>query len=178
MTEQTGSQEALKLAQDVLSKTDKEKFPKLHEARELAVKGFEIANNQELRAKKAETKPKKVKTEKDTPKQPGYSLKDIRALSDIHDDDVDEVVDYAKNKGISVAEAKKAPLIQSFLRDSNEIRKTADATNTGTTKRGAKKTSGAELLKKFEETGEVPENKADLDRMLSSKFPTPKKIGT
>src|SRR4030067_1131281 len=45
-----------------------------------------------------------------TPKN-NYSLQDIRALQDVHDDDVEEIVDFAKYKKISIAEAKINPVI-------------------------------------------------------------------
>ena len=60
-------------------------------------KAKELAKNQKIRAEKAEQELKALKKapEKETPKN-DMSLKDIRALSDVHDDDVDSVVDWAK----------------------------------------------------------------------------------
>ncbi len=149
------------------SGVDKEKFPKL-------AKATELAENYKIRAEKAEAESKKLKVEvpeeketpikpkeEDTPKKSEYSLQDIRALSDVHDDDVDEVVDYAKSKGITVAEAKKTTMIQSFLENTKGERKTADATNTGKGKQGSSKVSGKSLLRKAQETGEIPESDAD-----------------
>lgn len=164
------------------SGVDAEKYPKLAKATELAA-------NQKIRAEKAEAKlkelakPVEMETptkpqEKETPIKPvetetpknEYSLKDMRALNDVHDDDVDEVVEYAKSKGISVAEAKKAPMIQSYLRDTEEKRKTAEATSTGKSKRGSSKISGIALLKKFDGTGELPESDEDMDKFVKARM--------
>src|SRR3990167_6957742 len=77
-------------------------------------KEAELATNYKVRAEKAEALAKqlKIKPEEkpEAPKTPEpLSLKDIRALQDVHDDDVDQVTEYAKFKNISVAEAKKLP---------------------------------------------------------------------
>src|SRR3990167_6266727 len=76
-------------------------------------KEAELAINYKVRAEKAEALAKqlKIKPEEkpEAPKTPELNLKDIRALQDVHDDDVDQITDYAKFKGVSVAEAKKQP---------------------------------------------------------------------
>ena len=156
------------------SGVDAEKFPKLAKATELAA-------NQKIRAEKAEAKlkelakPKEKETpikpeEEEAPKKSEYSLQDIRALSDVHDDDVEEVVDYAKSKGISIAEAKKTSMIQSFLKDTIEERKVADATNTGKTKQGSSKGKGKSLLKNAKEKGELPDSDADMEKLVNAEF--------
>ena len=170
----------LKLAKEALEKTDKEKRPKLYESREATIKALEAYQSQRDRAKKAEIAAKPVKhvetetpikpEEKDTPKKPDFSLQDIRALSDVHDDDVDSVVDWAKFKKISVAEAKKAPEIQNLLRTKKEERKTAEATSTGKGKRGSSKVSGQDLLKRFDQTGEMPESDEDMDKFVEARM--------
>ncbi len=187
MTKQTGDeQDTLKLAQEALKGTDKEKHPKLYESREAAVKAIENFKDQEKRAEQAESKAKekydkklseateegtsKNTTEEDTSKKSEYSLQDIRALSDVHDDDVEEVVNYAKSKDISIAEAKKTTMIQSFLKNTAEERKTADATNTGKSKQGSSQLKGKSLLRKAEEKGELPDSKADMEKLIEEEF--------
>lgn len=118
-------------------------------------KAEEIAKNQKIRAEKAEQELRALKKtpmaekpkEKETPKnEPEMSLKDIRALQDVHDDDVDEVIDFAKYKGVTIAEAKKSTVIQTLLRTKEEERKTAEATNVSGARRGSSKVTGEELL--------------------------------
>jgi hypothetical protein len=169
--------DALKVAQEALTNTDKEKFPKLYESREATVKALEVAQNQKVRAEKSEKAAKAAQApqEKKTLKNKGeetpknYSLQDIRALNDVHDDDVDTVTDWAKFKNISVAEAKKSSEMQTILRERKEERETAGAANTGGgKKRGTSKTSGKSLLKEFEKTGEVPESDTELRELAEA----------
>ena len=176
--EQQAERDALKLAKEALENTDKDKFPKLYESREATVKAMENYKDQQIRAEQAEDKAKKkyakpAETGEPTPKNKeeetsknDYSLQDIRALGDVHDDDVDEVVEYAKQKGIDIAEAKKTPMIQGFLRDMTEKRKTAKATNTGKGKRGTTKISGQDLIRKVDK-GEMVE---DVDALAEARL--------
>ncbi len=97
------------------------------------------------------------------------SLKDIRALQDVADEDVDEVLDFAKYKGISVAEAKASPVMQTLLRTRGEERATANASSTGNSKKGSKRNSGSELLNNFKE-GKVPESDADIAKLVEAEF--------
>jgi len=106
-------------------------------------------------------------TEKETPKNEGMSLKDIRALQDVDDEDVDEVLDFAKYKGISVAEAKASPVMQTLLKTRTEERATANASSTGNSKKGSKRNSGAELLNNFKQ-GKVSENDEDIAKLVQA----------
>lgn len=144
--------------------------------KEKLLKAEELAKNQKIRAEKAEAEAKKLKvvqpTEKETPKNE-LSLKDIRALQDVHDEDVDEVVEFAKFKGISIAEAKKHPAVQSLLRTKEEERKSADAANTGGGRRATSKTTGADLHERAMTKNDIPENEEDMKKMIEARF-TPK----
>ena len=120
------------------------------------------------KAEIAETKIVEAKEEKDVPKKSDLSQEDLLSLVEVHKDDRSEVMDYAKFKNISVEEALKSDVIKTTLREKAEERKTADATNTGKSTRGSSKVSGESLLKKAEETGEMPESDADLDKMLDA----------
>lgn len=136
-----------------------------------AEKQKQLAENQKVRAEKAERQAKtKVETKVET--QPGLSSKDTIALinAKVHEDDVDEVVDYAKFKKISIPEALKSSVIKTSLSERQELRNTANATNPGRTRSGSSKVSGDALLEKARKTGEVPESDADLDAMLTSRY--------
>jgi len=141
-----------------------------------ATKAEEIANNQKIRAEKAEELAKQLKTqpvkkeESELPKKSeGYSLQDIRALSDVHDEDVQEVVDFAKFKGITITEAKKNPTVQTILKQKTEERATAAATNTAVSRKGASKVSSEDLLDKFNQ-GDVPEKEEDLKKVIEARW--------
>lgn len=97
----------------------------------------------ELRTKIDSTFPPPEESKKDS-----MSLKDIRALSDVHDDDVDDIIDFAKYKGISISEAKAHPAIQALLKDKQEKRETAKATNTGAGRRGPSEVPDEALIEK------------------------------
>jgi hypothetical protein len=130
----------------------------------------EIINNQKIRAEKAEGKLKSVKTEapqtKST-KQGDLGSKDLYALMEakVPQDDVDEVVEYAKFKGITVAEALKTSFVKVTLSEKSEQRRIADATNVGNTRRTSSKASEDTILSKAS-AGEMPDSDEDLMRLI------------
>ncbi len=87
---------------------------------------------------------------KDSIKPSGMDFRDVRALQDVHDEDIDEVMEFAKFKGISVAEAKKLPVVQTLLRTHAEERATAMAASTNSSKRSSKSGSSGDILKRAE----------------------------
>jgi len=95
------------------------------------------------------------------------SSKDLLALmkAEVNEEDVDEVIDYAKYKGISVAEALKTGVIKTSLAEKVEQRKVADATNTGISKRSSAKLADDVLLSNASK-GTMPDNDEDLNRLL------------
>jgi len=175
MTKEQQASEALKIAKETLTTIDKEKYPKRYQTQEELIKALEYGSNQKIRAEKAEKEAKKA-PKKETPIKPAetstptndFSPKDYLALSQagVPADDLDEVTDFAKYKGISIAEALKTPYIQTTLKEKAEERKTADATNTGGGRRGQTKTSGKELLKKFESSSELPETDEEIEKLV------------
>jgi len=112
--------------------------------------------------------PKETKEESTETKSETMSLKDIRALQDVHDEDVDELIEYAKFKGVSVAEVKKNPVIQAHLRTKEEERKTAAATNTGAGGRATSKITGDTLLERAINENVVPETQEGMDALVKS----------
>jgi len=118
------------------------------EERQSRAKAEEVAKNQKVRAEKAEAEAKKPK-ENETPKNEEYSLKDIRALSDVPDDLVDKVVGWARFNKIDIAIAKKSPEMQSAIKIYEEERRSAEAANTNPARKGSSKSADA-LLDKLE----------------------------
>lgn len=84
---------------------------------------------------------------KESTKSPNMDLKDIRALQDVHDDDIEEVIEFSKYKKISVAEAKRHPAVQSLLKTRVEERASALAASTQVSRRNNANSSGAILNK-------------------------------
>lgn len=121
-------------------------------------KAEELANNQKIRAEKAEGELKKFKpAETKTEDKNELSSKDTIALinAKVHEEDVDDVVEYAKFKKIPVAEALKSGILKATLTEKAEFRKTADATNTRGAGKPAPKVTDADILKKAEK-GDIP----------------------
>ncbi len=127
----------------------------LNEKATEATKAKELADNYKKRAEKAETEFKKNNPQKE---DKGLSQKDVLVLAkaDIHEDDLDEVLDFAKYKNIPVAEALKNSTLKSILADKKEIRKSAEATNTRNARPGQQKVSDDALLGELSK-GNVPE---------------------
>ena len=139
-------------------------------ATELA-KAKELANNYKIRAEKAEKAAKTAKSEptiKESPKPAGeIASKDMYALMEakVPQDDIDEVIDFAKFKGISVAEALKSSYIKSTLVEKAEQRNVAGAANVNGSKRSSGKVPDDVLLSNATK-GVMPDTDADLERLL------------
>lgn len=91
------------------------------------------------------------------------SAKDAMVLMNAkvtEEEDINEVVEYAKFKKISIADALKASVVKTSLAEKAEFRKTAEATNTSAGRRGSSKPSGEALLDKASD-GQVPEESDD-----------------
>jgi len=102
--------------------------------------------------------------------KPNYSLKDIRALSKVHDDDVDRVTKFAKTEKTSIADAMKHDDMQAILKGRAEKRKTAEATNTGKGSRGSSKATGTQLLEDADERGKLPETDEDMEALAEARL--------
>lgn len=87
----------------------------------------------------------------------GLSTTDIIALSkaDIQEEDLDEVLDFAKRKEITVREALKHPVLKATLQVLGEERKSAEAVATPG-RRGATNLTDAQVLA-MGDKGEIPE---------------------
>jgi len=134
-------------------------------------KAEEIAENQRIRAEKAEKRPKETVPVKDPEsKADGPSFKDALAISNakVHEDDVDEVMDYAKLKGISVSKALESDIIKAVLADKSEKRKSAETANVSTVRRGPSKITDDTLLENAS-AGKLPESEEDIARLVRAK---------
>lgn len=100
--------------------------------------------------------------------QDGLSNKDVLYLAkaDINEEDLDEVIDYAKLKKIPVAEAHK--FMKPILDVRTEERKTAAVTTTRSA-RVTHVTTGDDLLRKAQQTGEIPESTEGLQELFKAR---------
>lgn len=98
---------------------------------------------------------------KESTKSPSMDLKDIRALQDVHDDDIEEVIEFSKFKKISVAEAKRHPVIQSLLKKHDEERASALAASTQVSRRN-KANSSENILNKVKNQEDMSEEEMQM----------------
>src|SRR3990167_5530170 len=152
--------EAIKQENAKLKKTNQELYERERKAKGF-VRGFD--------GKWIKPEPKEIKEEKTETKSEPLSLKDIRALQDVHDDDVDEVVEFAKFKGISITEAKKLPAVQALLSTKKEERTTAEATNTGKSGKSSSKNTYEAILERAE-SGQLPEDDEGIKALSEARL--------
>lgn len=143
--------------------SDDEKSEKIKEKRDQLIseeliaskKNKELADNYKTRSEKAEGDLKKYKPAEEKKNEENLSTKDLIALAkeDVSEQVVDEVIEYAKFKKITVAEAMKSGYIKSKIEEDKENAKTAKATQTRST-RQTTKTDGNEILNNIRDKGE------------------------
>lgn len=110
---------------------------------------------------KPEPKPEKeVEGTGDVTKTELYSL----VKADVPDEDVNEVVIYARSHKVSVTEALKLPEVKAILKVKQEYRKTAEAANTGSSRQGSRKISD-ETLKENASKGILPSDDEGIARL-------------
>ena len=149
---------------EALKTSIKENEDKLAQDKEAqAKKDKEVLDNQKIRAEKAESELKVLKKEPEA--KDNLSLQDIRALQDVPDEDVEEVVEYAKFKKISIAEAKKTTTIQAILAEKAEFRKSAQAADTGK-KIIPSKVSEDQVVQDTFQNNRIPEKGSDAAEKL------------
>jgi hypothetical protein len=81
-------------------------------------------------------------------------------------EDIEEIVNYANFRKIPVKDALKDKTMQTILKDREEQRQTAEATNTGAARRGSSKPTPEQLLANVS-IGKLPDDPADL---VSARF--------
>lgn len=140
--------------------------------------------NQKARAEKAEARLKELEegngNKKPAPtKKPNQPVKaqelsqtDTYTLlrNNVHEDDVKDVVDFARLRGIPVSEALKSPLVRSIINDNESKRKTANVTNKGSEGRRGSYRVPVEVLLSNARKGIMPDNDADLDRLVDAQM--------
>jgi LPS O-antigen subunit length determinant protein (WzzB/FepE family) len=166
-------------AEEVVLDTTEETTPEtveenVDDVKAKLLKAEELANNYKIRAEKAEKLAKTIKVEAkpDTSKPVSMSTRDYIALvnNKINEEDIGEVEDYAKYRGISIAEALKSSVVKTLISEKEEIRKTAQATNTSNARRGSSQVSPETLLNKARK-GEVPESDEDIMKLVRARKP-------
>lgn len=94
----------------------------------------------------------------DPKKADGLTAKDVVALRDVHEEDVDYLLEEAKLRGKSVSELKADPYMKIILKTKAEERKTAEATQTKQTGRTSTNKNNVEKIMENFEQGIVPDD--------------------
>ncbi len=135
-------------------------------------KSDELANNYKIRAEKAERQHKSVQPQKEAVQttNSGLSQTDLIAVikSNIAEEDLPDIQDYANMKGISVSEAIKTGFVKNLLADKEEQRNGVLAMNVGTPRKASLKTSDDVLLANARK-GIFPDNDEDIARLATIK---------
>ena len=119
--------------------------------------------------KKPEDKKEEVAKDKSAT-QGDLSQRDVFALvkANVSEDDIPEIVDYAKLKGISVSDALKSSVVKTILSEKQEERNTANATNTSKAKASGSKVSIETLIDNATK-GILPEKDEDMQRLIKAR---------
>lgn len=99
------------------------------------------------------------------------SIKDSARLQQagIPVDDWDEVVSYAKFKGVAITDALNSSVVKATLKERQEERQSANAANSGATRRGTSKISGEKLIEEAEK-GKFPETDEEIRAMAEARY--------
>jgi hypothetical protein len=144
----------------------------------LALKNQGIAKRYKTQMEKAkaeaEAKPVEIKPSAKSEikkNQDELSSRDIFALTkaNINEEDVDEILDYMKYRKVSMVDALKSNTLRGILKERDEQRNVANATNVGTSKRGTSIISDTTLLDNARK-GELPESDADMARLVTARW--------
>jgi len=108
---------------------------------------------------------------KATPNDDALSQTDMLAVlrADVGDDDLPEVIKFAKGTGMSVAEALKDTAMQAVLKVKSEERASAQASDTGRSPGGRGAKSIESIRTSAESKGEFKSD-GDMDRYLDDKY--------
>jgi len=147
--------DALNLEQDVDLNTTENSEDEV-DYKSLYQKEKERAENQKIRAEKAEKLAKQKPSESSKPVTPEIDNATLARIYGIEEEDFEEVLDMAKFKKLSIAETLKLGATKAILAEKAEFRKTAEVSNTGNARRGASKVSDDVLLKNLAD-GKIPD---------------------
>lgn len=139
-------------------------------ARAKKAEGFEQVEGKWVKPAKSTTEQKTEATQTSKTAQETSSTEDLYALmgAKVPQEDIGEVKDYAKYKGISIAEALKSTVVVQLLADKAEKRNIAEATHTG----GSRRTNGQvsdDALVINASNGKLPESDDDIARLAQAR---------
>ena len=79
-----------------------------------------------------------------------------------HAEDIEEVRKFAKFRKMTIGEALENKTMKTILSDAQEERTTAEATHTGSTRKGSSKVSDATMIAQADNDGIYPDDPMEL----------------
>lgn len=140
-----------------------------------AEKKAKAYEDQKKRAEIAEEKLKKglstTKPVTQTNNTPTLTVKDGFALAkaDVNDEDVEDVLEYASFKKISVAEALKSNVVKTMLAEKNEFRQSQNASTSSTMKRATPKITDDTILENARK-GNIKDSEDDIRALFRARM--------
>ncbi len=120
------------------------------------------------RIKKLEQELKEAKTTKtDSAPANGLSVSETIALAkaNVEPEDIEDIIEYATFKKMSVLDALKSPVMKATLAEKAELRKSAAAVSTGSGRRAGSGQVSDDRLLADASKGILPESEADIARL-------------
>lgn len=151
--------EKIKEANAKLTETNKQLF-----ARAKKGEGFELKDGKWVKKETPAPEKKPEATKKSTESLSGMDVMAIMNAK-VPTEDVNDVVEFAQYKKISVAEALQDPILKGILSQKGEERASAEATNTGSQAPSTGKLSDETLLSNAKK-GILPEKPEDMTRLV------------
>lgn len=134
-------------------------------ARAKKAEGFVLEDGKWVKKPQADPDPKPdLEPKKELSFEDTYSLIEAK----VPRQDIQEVQDYASLKGISVEEALKTGIIKTLLKENQEERKIAEATNVSTSRRQTSKDSPDEILEKAQAGKELPDTDDGIEQLVKA----------
>lgn len=130
-------------------------------------KAKEIAENQRIRAEKAEAKAKAQPTQERT----GLNAGDMMAIknANITEKDMDLVEKFARDNSLSLRESLQHPHVKAILAYEEELRTSAVASNVENVRRGAVKVTDETLINNAN-SGKLPTNDDEIEALISARL--------
>jgi hypothetical protein len=138
----------------------------------IALKNQEAYKNQKTRAEIAEGKAKVAKPQANqTQPETTLTVKDGFALAkaNVNDEDIDEVLEYANFKKISVADALKSSVVKSLLAEKEEFRTSQTVSITANARRASPKITDDTILDNARK-GKLDDSDEGIERLFKARM--------
>lgn len=145
---------------EVLKQKNQELYEQLKKA-----KGFIRDQKTGHWVKKEQPRPQEVTGTGDITKTELYSL----VKANVPDEDVNEVVIYARSHNISVTDALKTAEVKAILGVKQDYRKSAEAASIHSSRYGASEISNEVLINNALK-GSMPDNEEDINRLIKARI--------